>query len=296
MVLAAAVLGFGACTDPEPAIVRGDRLWADSSYELALAEYRLALRQSGDDEDVLLRVAHAYARNDQLTEAQEAYTRLIARAPEYTDQAVYDFLALAERARARGDRFGVAGGVEAALALRPELTVGELAPMLARYHQEMGQGQRALEFYERALSTTSPDSTAGLLYEIGMIHVGRDDCRSAIGYFTAYRQRAPGTQRAREARWQVGNCAFRLGEAAYREGRLMDALEHLTRVTELADPANVLDRAWFDRGEILYALGRFDEALESYRMVLEVNRARGGALFERAQQRIDELRFGSWRS
>ncbi len=281
-----------ACTDPEPAIVRGDRLWADSSYTEALAEYRLALRQSGDDEDVLLRVAHAYARTGQLDRAREAYTQLLRRAPEHTDQAVYDFLELAERASARGDRFGMAGGVEAALALRPELDVGELAPRLARYHVEMGSPARALEFYQRALATTPPDSTPALMFEIALLHEGQGDCRVAIGYFMAYRQRVPRGRRSQEAHWHAGNCAYELARQAHRGGNLTEALEHLALVIELGQPATIQDQAWFDRGEIYYAMGRFDEALEAYLQVLELNKTRsGGLIVERAQSRIDDIRF-----
>ncbi|HEX7118248.1 MAG TPA: tetratricopeptide repeat protein [Longimicrobiales bacterium] len=291
-LLAAPLAWLAACSDPEPALVRGDRLWADSNYTNALAEYRLALRQSGDDEDVLLRVAHAYAQTDQLERARESYERLLRRAPEYTDQAIHDFLALAERARERGDRFGVAGGVEAALALRRELDVHALAPMLARYHVEMGNTARALEFYQRALAASPPDSTPALLFEIALAHEDQGNCGAAVGYFMAYRQRVTRGRRAEEATWHAGNCAYELARQSHRAGNLIDALEQLALVTELGQPENIQDQAWFDRGEILYALGRFDEALDAYERVLELNRTRGGGqIVERAQRRIDDIRF-----
>lgn len=283
---------FTACSDPEPAIVRGDRLWADSNYVNALAEYRLALRQSGDDEGVLLRVAHAYAKTGQLERAKDSYDRLLMRAPEYRDQAIHDFLELADRARERGDRFGLAGGVEAALSLRPELDVGAHAPQLARYHAEMGNAQRSLEFYQRALASASPDSTPALLFEIALTLEGQGNCRAAIGYFMAYRQRVPRGRRTTEATWHAGNCAYELARQSHRAGNLTEALEQLTLVTELGQPENILDQAWFDRGEILFAIGRFDEALVAYQRVIELNRTRGGGqIVERAQQRIDDIRF-----
>ncbi|HEX6939876.1 MAG TPA: tetratricopeptide repeat protein [Longimicrobiales bacterium] len=291
--LAALALAWSAaCSDPEPAIVRGDRLWADSNYTNALAEYRLALRQSGDDEEVLLRVAHAYAQTGQLDRARESYDRLLRRAPEYTDQAIYDFLSLAQRARERGDRFGMAGGVDAALALRRELDVSAFAPLLARYHMEMGNAARALEFYQRALAASPPDSTPALMYEIALAHEDQRNCRAAIGYFMAYRQRVPRGRLAREATWHAGNCAYELARESHRDGNLTEALEQLALVTELGQPENIQDQAWFDRGEILYAIGRFDEALEAYQRVLELNKTRGGGqIVERAQRRIDDIRF-----
>lgn len=285
---------LAACSDPEPAIVRGDRLWADSNYANALAEYRLALRQSGDDVGVQLRVAHAYAKTGQLERAKEAYDRLLLRAPEYRDQAIHDFLELAERARERGDRFGLAGGVEAALALRPELDVSAHAPQLARYHAEMGNARRSLEFYQRALASSSADSTPALLYEIALTLEGQGNCRAAIGYFMAYRQRVTRGRRATEATWHAGNCAYELARQSHRAGNLTEALEQLALVTELGQPENIQDQAWFDRGEILFAIGRFDEALVAYQRVIELNRTRGGGqIVERARQRIDDIRFGS---
>lgn len=290
--LLASLTWLVACSDPEPAIVRGDRLWADSNYTNALAEYRLALRQSGDDEDVLLRVAHAFAKTGQLDRAREAYDQLLLRAPEYRDQAILDYLELADRARERGDRFGLAGGIEAALALRPELDVGEYAPQLARYYAEMGNARRSLEFYQRALASASADSTPALLFEIGLSLEGQGNCRAAIGYFMAYRQRVPRGRRTTEATWHAGNCAYELARQSHRAGNLTEALEQLALVTELGQPENIQDQAWFDRGEILYALGRFDEALEAYQRVIDLNRTRGGGqIVERARQRIDDIRF-----
>ena len=292
VVVLASVAWAAACSDPEPAIVRGDRMWADSNYTNALAEYRLALRQSGDDENVLLRVAHAYAKTGQLERAREAYDRLLLRAPEHRDQAIQDFLDLADRARERGDRFGLAVGIEAALALRPELDVSAYAPQLARYHAEMGDANLALEFYQRALASASTDSTPALLFEIGLALEGQGNCRAAIGYFMAFRQRVTRGRRATEATWHAGNCAYELARQSHRAGNLTEALEQLSLVTELGQPENIQDQAWFDRGEILFAIGRFDEALDAYQRVIDLNRTRGGGpLVERARQRIDDLRF-----
>jgi len=294
-VLALLVLGpLGGCNDPEPALNRGDRLWADAAYTDALAEYRLAAVQGGRDESTQLRVAHAYARIDQLDRAREAYQRLLARAPEYTDQAIHDYLALARRAVARGDRYALVGAVEAALSLRPDLPIPDLAPALARYYTDTGEPARALEFYQRALATAPPDSVPVILHQIGLILASQGNCHAAIGYFSAVLQRVPArSERAAEARWRSGNCAFELGRQARQTGEITAALEHFEAVIEFGVPENLQDQAWFERGEILFALGRFDEALESYRRVLDLTGTRGGLLAERARRRIDQVRFGT---
>lgn len=293
LACAALALGLGACESPDPALARGDRLWADSNYTGALAEYRLALRQSGGDEAILARVAHAYLQTGQLSRAREAYDQLLGRHPERADQAVYDYLHFARRAAERGDRYGMAGAVEAAQALRPELPLPDLAAALGRYYSDIGDAERALVYYERALTLQSPDSAVRLLYELGLLFESLGGCEEAIGYFEAYGRQAPEGDRANEARWHMGSCAFELARRAHQEGRPGDALEHVTLVLDLGVPENIQDQAWFEQGEILFVMGRFDEALVAYRKVLELNPARTGQLVERAQRRIDQIRFGS---
>ncbi len=284
---------LAACDQPETSLARGDRLWADASYDKALAEYRLALLQSARDDATYLRVAHAFARLGRLDQAAEAYGTLLMRAPGYGDQAVFDYLALARRALARGDRHGVARGVEAALALQPALPLGELAPVLARYYSDTGDPERALLFYQRSLATSPRDSIPGVLFQLGAIHAGRGNCRDALGYFSAARQRTRTRARADEAKWRMGNCAFELAREARQRGQVLEALAYLDTMLALQVPTNLLDQAWFEHGEVLFTLGRFEPALESYRQVLELNRSRGGLLVDKARERIDQIRFGT---
>lgn len=284
---------LAGCAQPESTLERGDRLWAEGNYEGALAEYRLALLQSDRDDATYLRVAHAYARLGRLEQAMETYQTLLSRAPEYANQAIYDYLMLARRARARGDRHGVARGAEAALALQPALPLGELAPVLARYYSDTGDPERALLFYQRALTTAPRDSVPGVFFQLGSIEAGRGNCRDALGYFSAARERWRSRARVDEAKWQMGNCAFELAREARQAGQVTEALAYLDTMLALQVPSNLLDQAWFEHGEVLFVLGRFEEALSSYRQVLELNRSRGGLLVERARQRIDQIRFGT---
>lgn len=296
-LLALGLLGPAGCQDNETAITRGDRLWADSAYSAALAEYRLAVAQRGDEE-ALERLAHAFVRNRDLGEARDTYDRLLSLDPGKADQAVYDYLDLMDAALRRGDEYGAAVALEEALALRPGLQLPEAVPTVARFHRERGDPDRAERYYRRALSLLPADSTPRLLYELGLLYEDREQCDTAMDYYRAFREQAERTGERRwvvllgEARWHTGSCAFRLARAAHREGRAGEALAYLDQTIDLGEPENLLDQVWFERGELLYGLGRFDEALESYRMVLERNPARAGQLVDRARRRIDEIRFG----
>lgn len=291
MALIAAVLVAG-CNEPEPATARGDRLFADSNYAGALAEYRLAFElRKGTDE--LARVAHTYALTGQFERARESYDLLLERAPEYTDQAVFDYLTLARRAQARSDRFGMAGAVEAALQLRAGLPVGDMAAPLARYYARAGDSDRARDFYERALGFATGDSVPDLLFDFAQFQESQGNCAEAVELFGAFRARRPRGEESDQARWNIGNCSFALAQQARENGEPEKALEHLQVTLDLGVPQNLMDQAWFERGEALLELGRRDEALQAYIKVLENARTTGGSLTERARQRIDQLRFGT---
>ncbi|HSJ32635.1 MAG TPA: tetratricopeptide repeat protein [Longimicrobiales bacterium] len=291
VALIAAVLVAG-CNEPEPATARGDRLFADSNYAGALAEYRLAFElRKGTDE--LARVAHTYALTGQFERARESYDLLLERAPEYTDQAVFDYLTLARRAQARSDRFGMAGAVEAALQLRAGLPVGDMAAPLARYYARAGDSDRARDFYERALGFATGDSVPDLLFDFARFQESQGNCAEAVELFGAFRARRPRGEESDQARWNIGNCSFTLAQQARENGEPEKALEHLQVTLDLGVPQNLMDQAWFERGEALLELGRRDEALQAYIKVLENARTTGGSLTERARQRIDQLRFGT---
>lgn len=90
LLLSVAVVVAG-CGGGDSAVLHGDQLWADSQYTAALAEYRLALRQSGgSSEEALLRTAHAFVWTGEFDRAKEHYDDLLAFAPEYTEQAIFD--------------------------------------------------------------------------------------------------------------------------------------------------------------------------------------------------------------
>jgi tetratricopeptide (TPR) repeat protein len=285
------VLGVPGCADSESALSRGDRFWADANYTAALAEYRLALRQDPTD-STLLRVAHAYIETDQFERGREMYDELLARSPAYADQAAFDYVTVARRAWQRSDRYGLAAAVEAALALRPGLPVNEFALQLARYYASTAADDRALDFYARALATAPPDSLSTILFELASLQESSGNCEEAISFFRAFREREPAGERADQARWRTGNCSFLLAREARADGRLELALLYVDAVLELAVPQNFQDDAWFERGEIMLALGRRDDALFAFVRVVELNPAGSGQLVERARARIDQLRFG----
>jgi hypothetical protein len=72
---------------------------------------------------------------------------------------------------------------------------------------------------------------------------------------------------------------------------LEEALALVERTIEVGEPRNIQAQAWFEKGEILAELGRCDEAMAAYAQVRYADQA--GSLIDRAQDRFDQIRFGS---
>lgn len=281
---------LGACRSSEDAMLRGDRYWADSNYVAALAEYRLAARQGGSE--ATARVAHAYIVTGQLDRARSAYNELMQLEPGAADQAVFDYLWLARTNLERGDRYGAARAAEAALELRPDLRVTELALTIARHYATIGETERSLQFFRRALGSAEPAARVGLLYETAVLAERNGDCVAALPYFEAYAEQATHPDSITEARWRMGTCGLERGRQLLQAGDPANALRLLDLPIALGAPQNLLDQAWFERGEALLAMGRADEAGVAYQRVLDYGVAGRTQLAARATRRLAEIRAG----
>ncbi|HSG49154.1 MAG TPA: tetratricopeptide repeat protein, partial [Longimicrobiales bacterium] len=297
LVLSLAALAAG-CLDgaaEETTLQRGDLAFASGAVEEALAEYRLAARQSDDDPEALVRVGHAYVALGRVDEAADYFRRAVERDEGLRDQAVADLMHLARQAARDGESFQMASAVEQAMSLEPAIGLDDMALPLARHHFGNGEYGQALPLYQRALKD-GLDSVPGVFFEIGRAYEGIGDCQNGLIYFEQFQERAPRSRRG-EVDWFIGKCSFdRARELRGRSGAdeddLEDALGLVDRVLEVGEPRSSLGEAWFERGEILAALGRCEEAAESFRQVRVVEGVSAGALVQRAQERFDQITFG----
>lgn len=296
-VLPMLVLLVAACVDPgsdENSVRRGDVAFAADSLEEALAEYRLAARQGSDDPLTLARIAHTYVELERVDQAAGFYRQAADLDSRWADQAAADFMALARKAETRQDRFLMATAVDEALEFVPGIGLGDLALPLARHHFRNGEFGRALPLYQRALAAI--DTVPRILLEIGQAYEDIGDCRRALAHFELYRERAPRGERD-QANWFIGSCALRLArdlreERPVRQPRLQEALRLVNRAIEVGEPRNLQGTAWFERGEILAALGDCQGAMESFEQVRYVEATGAGALVNRARERYDNIKFG----
>jgi tetratricopeptide (TPR) repeat protein len=280
-----------ACSESDDSLGRGDRYWADSNYVAALGEYRLAARQHATTETDA-RVAHAYIMTGQLERARRAYDQLVKADPATIDQAIFDFVWLARQSLQRGDRYGAARAAEAALALRPDLSIPEMALTLARYYGTIGDSERAIGFYRRALESADPAVHVSLLYETASLSERSGDCMRALPWFEAFVERSANDDSVMEARYRMGTCGLERGRQAREAGQAREALDLLAVTLNLGAPQNLLDQAWFERGEALMSLGRQAEAAQAFERVLELSPAGRTQLSARARRRLDEIQGG----
>ena len=281
-----ALIASAGCQSSEDALMRGDRFWADSNYTSALAEYRLAARQS-DDPSIAARVAHAYLITGQFERGRREYEALVKRDAEYTDQAIFDFLSLARTSMARGDRFGTARAAEAALALRPGLELKEIALPLARHYAAVGDVDRALEFYNRAIGRSGSGTT--LLFELASLIEQNGKCVDALPYFRSFIEQSASRDSATEARWRMGTCGLERGRQAMAGGDAARAIALYDVTLEAGAPPHLIEQTWLERGEALLSLGRIEEARAAFERVLEISPPGRTQFSTRAERRIQEM-------
>src|SRR5207253_8826576 len=92
------------------------------------------------------------------------------------------------------------------------------------------------------------------------------------------------------ARWRMGTCGLERGRQLRQGGDPQKALDLLQITLDLGAPQNLLDQAWFERGEALDALGRGGDAIEAFQRVIDLSGGSRTALAGRAERRMQEIR------
>ena len=292
VVLGLALSAAACAGGGETALDRGDRLWAQGDEEAAIAEYRLARRQRGDEPGVLLRLAHAYASRGDVSTSVRYYADLLEADSSHRYQAAADLAATARSALDRAGRDRMARALEPVVPLGLDLIPRDLRLELARHHTERQEFQQALPLY---LSVLEEDPEVGrrVYYETARAFQELGGCREALGHFERYVEGIEdGGGDVGGARWHYGSCLYEVAQEDWRRGRDSAALGRLDRLVRLGTPQTLMDRAQYLRGELLLRAGREEEALEAYREVLRLNPARSDPLARSAEEKVRRIRYG----
>jgi tetratricopeptide (TPR) repeat protein len=286
-------VALAGCQDPADQSIRlGDRLLAVGETDAAIAEYKLAQRQRGDADELVLRLGHAYAARGDVDEALEYYRPLAEDNDRYRHQIASDLVALALDARARGASENMSRSVQPLLDWGFGYVPVDLLLSLARHHTRDGDHGRALSLYLAVLSEDEAPGPA-LLYETGRAYEELGGCDRALPFFETYMEEA--NRRASDydaARFHYGNCLFVSADEDRASGRPASALTKLNEMVELGVPRTLMSKAHFLRGDMYLSIGDSESALEAYQRVLELNPSRTGAMVREAERRIRQIRFG----
>ncbi len=284
---------LGACTaggGDEFSILRGDEAAARGDLDAALAEYRLAVTRGPDDASALARVAHTYAEMGRIDEAGDFYHQAVEHDPGFADQAVSDMVRLARAARDRDDLFGLASAMETAMSFRPGITMQDMELPLARHYFRSGEYATALPYYQASIAGGKGDLIPDVVFEAAKAYDEVGDCRRALYHYEDYRALISRYQRL-EVNWKIGSCSLRLAVELRSVGEDEEALAHIERTIALGEPRSDQARAYFVKGEILFDLGRCEDAMDAFLQVRRVDQTGVSPLVGRAQWRYDELRF-----
>lgn len=281
-----------ACADDAGAsLERGDRLLSRGEVEAAIAEYRLAQRQRGEEPEVLVRLGQAHALRGDVGTAAGYYSRLLEQDSAYRHQVAADLAAAAREALDRGGRDRMARALQHLLPLGLEAIPADLRLELAHHYFDRQEFTQALPLYLTVLED-DPDVEPRVLYRTARSYEELGGCREALRYFRAYLSGAARGSVADGARWHYGRCLYEVGEEDRRRGEADEALSRLDRLVELGTPRTLMDRAHYLRGELLLEEGRREEALEAFREVLRLNPTRSSPLARAAEGRMLEIRYG----
>ena len=277
---------------PDDALERGDRLYGAGEVDAAIAEYRLALRQRGDEPEILLRLGDAYGERGEVEAALRYVRRLLAVDSTYRYQAA---AVLSEAARVALEK-GAPDNMARALGPVEAMGIGLMPPdlrlALARHYAGLADYGRALPLYLGAFEG-GEEIPADVQLETARTFQELGGCREALTYFESYLARGgPAGSDRSGVRWQYGNCLFEVAQEERREGREGSAEDHLDALIDQGVPRTLLDRAYFERGEIRLSRGAYGEAEADFLAVLDLNPARSGPLVAMAEERIREIRYG----
>jgi tetratricopeptide (TPR) repeat protein len=260
---------------------------ADTQRDFVALRARLdtLLKADPGNEIALEQLAKLYDATGDINGAVDTYTRLIQRTPARARQY---YEAVVDLKLRYNDQTGATETLQSMAASDPTsaATQSAVAEQLVR----IGDPQRALAFFERALQIQADRHETRLEYGKALVEAGR--LEDGLGAFRAVATQRSDTDRAMEA-------IDRMHDTAQQLGRLEDLLDELQQQVE-TDPSNtlvaralaqllvreleyaramdMLDAAQRNnprdvdlalvRADVLRRLARFDEAADAYQRAL----------------------------
>jgi tetratricopeptide (TPR) repeat protein len=271
---------------------KGNRFLEAGRVQDARAEFRVALRGGGrPSEGLLWKLGRLDLDAKSFTEARRELDALLARDRGRAEEVALAYLLVAARWFHDGDPFHAVQAVQAAREANPEQNVGPFWYAMGDWHFERLEDDLAVQHYLLARAAAPGlEPQADYRLALALERLGR--WRQAVRYHRAWARHAGEDGMTREARYHLGEAAFRAAQASFLEHRYPETLEHLELVLGSGQPETRLDDAWYLLGEVRYRTGQRGAAEEAFLRVLELSPSSSSRLYGEAERRLLDIRFG----
>jgi tetratricopeptide (TPR) repeat protein len=276
----------------EDHLAKANRFLDDGKLEDAVAEFRVALRDSPRPPAELLwklGLLNLDAKN--LTEARPLLAGLVQRDAGTRERVADAYLLFAARWFKAGDPFSAIQAIEAARETDPERNLGPYYYEVGDYYFELPDYERAVESYLLALAL-APGVDPEAVYRLALAQERLGRWPQAERSFRAYSAAAPPDKVTRDLRYQLGEASFRSAESAFLAHRYREALGYLETVLSTGQPESRLDDAYFLLGEVRYRSGDTAGAEAAFEKVLELAPSSSSRLYGEAERRLLDIRIG----
>ncbi|MBA2564451.1 MAG: tetratricopeptide repeat protein [Gemmatimonadetes bacterium] len=286
------VLLAGCAAAGEDHLTKGDRFLGDGKVADARAEYRIALRESRrPPEELLWKLGLLDLDERDLTSARAELDALLKRDASWRQPVAHAYLLFAARWFKAGDSFNAVLAVQAARTAQPGANLGPFAYDVGDAYFEQPDYERAVEQYLAGISMAPGlDPAARYRLALALDRLGR--WPQAVRHYRAFLAQGGRAADTREARYHLGEAAFRTAQASFLEHRYEDALENLEVMLESGEPETRLDDAWFLVGELRYRGGDEPGAEAAFVKVLELAPSSSSRLYGDAERRLLDIRIG----
>lgn len=226
--LLAIILSTSCQVGKSPHEEKGDNYFNTGRYEDAFAEYSVALRQKGDDPDILRKMGRtSYFRGD-LRGTQRAYFPLLKLSPEDSDIVIIDFYRLGIDFYEKNDDVQMAHAFESIFRVDSTYNIGEYFYYLADFYHNEADFNKAVLYYTKALSyRPEHEKIEDTTYRLALSNEKVGNNSDALVYYEQFLRKFPGSQQASTVQWHRGLCAFNIAGEEFENGNPEAALEYV---------------------------------------------------------------------
>ncbi len=287
--LSCAALAAAACTPVADHARLGDRRYAEHAFGDALAEYRLAMRQSAPGAELRAKFAAAALQAGSLGEAVTAYHDLAHAEAGAVDEAADGLMRAARLAIGAHDMAALSDALIALRDVAPQRPVGSFAVALGS-STAYARRPEAMDVLLEAAAASSAGPVADsflIAYADLNAHMGR--CDAATRGYEAVLRRSRGVPPLVEAaRGGLAGCAVEDGKASLSAGALQDAETRFRKAVSIGEPDSVVRLAWLLIGDARWAGGDTATASDAYRRAMS-GAPDGDPIAARANDQLNRL-------